>query len=102
MNTKRYVMPAVVLGCLLAGCTSLAPNVDKHFGEANSLAKASQIIDLEASQKTQAQSFDGVAAVESVGQYQKSFKAPPKTGNVFTIGVGSGTAGAGGTSGGSK
>ncbi len=90
---KFNLLCGSVAALILAGCTSLAPNVDSHFGEAANMAKARQIVDLNASQNTKApKGLDGVAAVEAVERYQSSFKNPPPSTNVFNIGIGGGTA----------
>lgn len=100
MLSKVIVLPCALSVVLLAGCGSLSPNVDRHFGDAANTAKVSQIANPDAGKKaTPPQGLDGVAAVEAVGRYQKSFKTPPPTTNVFNIGVGSSGGSSGGGSG---
>lgn len=61
---------------LLAGCTSLTPNLDGQFGNALSTLKRSQIVDPDASASPDNPAQDGRAAAEATSRYVKSFNAP--------------------------
>lgn len=93
----------LVLLLLLAGCASTTtPKLDSKFGDAVNAAKAQQTLNPDASQNTNpVVGMDGQAANAVVDRYHKSYEKPPSTGNVFTIGVGtgssSGSSGMGGT-----
>jgi hypothetical protein len=74
------------------------PRVDCNFGDSVNMAVARQTLDKDAATrnaKKDVAGLDGVAAREALVRYQKSFRAPEPTPNVFSIGV-SGGSGSGG------
>lgn len=76
---------------VLAGCATRTPYYDQKFGEAETMAKAHQIINPDASlNRNPVNGMDGKAAAAAIDRYHKSFENPPPPVNVFTIGVGSG------------
>ena len=87
-------MTALMLAPLLtlAGCNSMTPNYDQHFGEAVRNARQQMTINPNAAidNPGPAPSIDGVAAHETMQRYQQSFKAPPPAVNVINIGGGIG------------
>lgn len=95
----RLILVTLLVPIVLAGCTTPQKSViDDHFGEAVNAAKAAQVINPDASLNTDpVAGIDGQAANGAVDRYHKSFVQPPASTNVFTIGVGSGGAGSGGT-----
>ena len=90
-STLKFILAALLASVAMAGCASKTPYLDQHFGEAVNAAKAQQTINPDASQNADpVAGVDGQAANAAVDQYHKSFEQPPATGNVFTIGVGTG------------
>src|SRR5450830_1583868 len=97
--TIKFILAALLAPVALAGCATPTPVLDQHFGEAVNAAKAQQTINPDASlNRDPVAGIDGQAANAAVDRYHKSFVQPPATGNVFTIGVGTGSSG--GTTGG--
>ena len=93
MKRTHFFFTGALCGVALAvaGCVSLTPNLDSHFGEAVNQLKAQQTLYPEASRNTDPVSgMDGKAAKSAYNQYQKSYRAPEPPSNAFTIGVGSG------------
>ena len=89
--TLKFILATLLASVAMVGCASKTPYLDQHFGEAVNAAKAQQTINPDASQNTDpVVGIDGQAANHTVDRYHKSFEQPPKTGNVFTIGVGTG------------
>ena len=83
-----------VLSCAaLTGCVQTTPEWDKHFGEAERMMMAQQVLNPDAGMKDIPDSLDGNASRESVIRYRSTFKEPPPPQNVFNIGVGSGSSG---------
>lgn len=79
----------VLLPLGLAACMATTPHVDAHIGEAATDMRNAQVLNPAASRNMAVPSgMDGVAAKSAYDQYQKSFKAPEKNVNAFTIGVG--------------
>ena len=101
-NNRTYnVFTLALLMAALAGCATATPQLDSKFGDAVNAARAQQTAHPEASQNTDpAAGLDGKAAHAAEDRYHRSFERPPATGNVFTIGVGTGgTSGSSGTGG---
>ena len=102
--TIKFILATLLAPVVLAGCATPTPVLDQHFGEAVNAAKAQQTINPDASlNRDPVAGIDGQAANAAVDRYHKSFVQPPATGNVFTIGVGTGSSGGttgGGTTGG--
>lgn len=74
---------------LAAGCVAPSPYAEANFGRAVDAAKAQQTLNPDASRNTDpVAGIDGVAAANAVGEYHKSFKAPPPTFPVINIGTG--------------
>jgi uncharacterized protein YceK len=66
------------------------PRVDCDFGDAVNMAVARQIMDKDAAVKNAKKDvagLDGIAAREAMVRYQKSFRTPEPTPNVFSIGL---------------
>lgn len=92
MKTLTTTLLAAAFGgpLLLTACAPTTPRFDGQFGEAVNLARAQQTLDKDAPVKNAhkgSPGLDGRAAKSAVDNYQKSFKAPEPTPNVFTIGV---------------
>lgn len=79
---------------LLGGCaSSVTPHYDARFGDAVRQSRQMMILNPAAgSSAGPAAGMDGKSAVEAMGRYQETFKAPPPVVNVINIGgsVGSG------------
>ncbi len=98
MDTKKLAIASVGLVALLvAGCAENRYREEEGFGDAVRAAKARQIINPDASRSTaRPDGMDGHSAKATIDRYEKSFETPPAPVNVFTIGVGSGSAGGAG------
>jgi hypothetical protein len=88
---KRTISRGVALAMLaivLSACAvPTTPNYDANFGEAVRQARAVQTLNPEASRNTDpVAGIDGQAAATAIDRYHDSFKAPPKTFDVFNIG----------------
>jgi hypothetical protein len=71
----------------LAACSSVTPNYDVRFGDAVRGALQTQTLNVNAPPNPdKAQSIDARAAVNTLGRYEDSFKAPPVTFDVINIG----------------
>lgn len=80
---------AVLMVLGLASCMAPAPWVDAHLGEAVTDMRNAQVLNPTAGQRTTVPAgIDGNAARDAYENYQKSFKAPEKNNNSFSIGVG--------------
>jgi len=78
----------------LGGCLSSTPNWDRNFGNAVTQIRQMQTLNPDAGDNTDpVAGIDGRSAVAGQAAYYKSFTAPTPPTNVFTIGVGSGSAG---------
>lgn len=91
MNRTHFLTASVLCAVLFAaaGCVSLTPNLDSHFGEAVNLAKAQQTLNPDAWRNTDpVTGMDGKAAKSAYAEYQKSYRTPEPQPNAFTIGVG--------------
>lgn len=90
-NTIRHATTALCLGSslLLGACTTTTPKLDASFGKALREARANQTLNPRASEnKDPVLGIDGQAGVAAQGRYQDSFKAPPQTFEVNSIGGG--------------
>lgn len=91
-NRRSVASIAIVTaGLLLTACSALSPvetrELDARFGDAVRQARAQQTLNPEAGRNTDPVSgIDGVAAQNTIDEYQKSFKEPPRTFNVLGIG----------------
>ena len=91
MKTIPTAVALAVLGsAALTGCAPTTPVWDSHFGEAQRMMMAQQVLNPDAGMKELPNSMDGGASRETVIRYRSTFKEPPPPQNVFTIGVGSG------------
>jgi hypothetical protein len=97
MNTNQTLLRiAVGLGACaaLGGCLSTTPNWDRNFGNAVSQIRQMQTLNPDAADNTDpVAGVDGRTGVAAQATYNKSFTTPTPPTNVFTIGVGAGTAG---------
>jgi hypothetical protein len=66
----------------------MTPNLDSQFGSSVNAIKAQQTLDPGASANTRPTLMDATAGRDAVAGYNRSFRAPTPTPNVFTIGVG--------------
>lgn len=93
-NTIRRAGASIAVtmaALLLAACAGHSPvetrELDTRFGDAVRQARAQQTLNPEAGRNTDPVSgIDGVAAQNTIDEYQKSFKEPPRTFNVLGIG----------------
>lgn len=85
------VAVAVMSSAALSGCVQTTPEWDSHFGEAERMMMAKQVLNPDAGMASLPDSMDGSASRESVVRYRNTFKEPPPPQNVFTIGVGGGS-----------
>ena len=96
MKTIPTAITLAVMGCAaLGGCVQTTPEWDRHFGEAERMMMAQQVLNPDAGMKELPPAMDGSASRESVVRYRSTFKEPPAPQNVFNIGVGSGGSGSG-------
>lgn len=89
MNIDKTLVFAVLSASLLAACTPLTPNLDKHFGQAVNMAKAQQTLNPDASRNTDPVS--GISGKEGnliIDAYHESLKPPPPPATVINIGGG--------------
>ena len=89
MNTTISRMGALAaFTVLLGGCSTAAtPNYDARFGEAVRQATAMQTLNPEAGKNADpVLGIDGESGKAAVDRYQESFRAPPKSFEVFNIG----------------
>lgn len=79
MKTYRTGLIAMVGAAALAACqATTTPQLDAHFGEAATLAKAQQTLNPDASRNTNPVSgIDGKAAKGAMDNYRDSFRKPP-------------------------
>lgn len=110
MSVSTEYLPRTTLGfgrlalcwagmAALVGCVSPTRAFDEQFGRTVPALRAQQIADPQASARNENRSvagMDGRAAREGVERYYRSFREPPRTTNVFNIGVGSGPDAGGG------
>jgi hypothetical protein len=84
---------AIGLAVQLTGCGSTTPDMDAKFGDAVRAVRQQQILNPAAPMgNNPVLGIDGQAAASAQDRYHDSFKAPPKTFEVFGIG---GTGGGG-------
>ena len=94
MQIRNLMLMAALPVSLLTACMPLTPHLDSPFGDAANIVKAQQIINLDAAKNTDPVSgVDGKAAQSAMENYDKSFKAPPKTTISNTISIGGGGGG---------
>ncbi|RDU98605.1 hypothetical protein [Trinickia dinghuensis] len=94
---RRVLVIVAAPACVtLGGCMSSSPIWDAHFGEAVRTVTQAQVIDPDAGEHNPSKpGVDGKAANSAMGQYQKSFEAPPQTFTPLVLGVGNGGGGGG-------
>lgn len=89
MKTIQSAVALAVLGsAALTACVQTTPVWDAHFGEAQRMMMAQQVLNPDAGLKEVPNSLDGGASRETVIRYRNTFKEPPAPQNVFNIGVG--------------
>ena len=77
--------PVILAALLLGGCASTAtPNYDMRFGSAVRDARSRMVLNPTPTEPVAG--MDGKSAVEAIGRYQDTFKAPPPVVNVINIG----------------
>lgn len=87
-NTCTAAAAGAALACaLFTGCAPLPTALDDSFGASLGALKAHQIINHNASSRSDQPAMDGRAAQDAIDLYQKSYSAPTPHQNVFTIGV---------------
>ena len=94
--TPRVLLTATTIAIMvqLTGCGSTTPELDAKFGDAVRTARQQQTLNPAApTGNNPVLGIDGQAAASSQDRNHDSFKAPPKTFEVFGIG---GTGGGGG------
>lgn len=93
MNVAALSKRLAAAGAILAlQACAMTPNLDARFGDSVNGARAQQTLNPDASKNPNAVAgMDGKAAQEAMLRYRETFKNPPPPGNVFTIGVGSGS-----------
>jgi hypothetical protein len=84
-------LATVAVALLASACSAFEPvetrELDARFGDAVREARARQTLNPEASRNTDpVAGIDGVAAQNTIEQYQKGFKEPPSTFNILGIG----------------
>ncbi|MBD5803296.1 hypothetical protein AZOA_27320 [Azoarcus sp. Aa7] len=71
------------------GCATTTPNLDAKFGHSVTAARALQTINPDASRNTDpVAGIDAESAGHAIDRYHDSFKAPPATFSVISIGEG--------------
>ncbi|MCD6680250.1 MAG: hypothetical protein LT102_06255 [Burkholderiaceae bacterium] len=75
---------------LATACTTPAtPNYDARFGESVRQAQAMQTLNPDAGKNTDpVTGIDGESGKNAIDRYQESFKAPPRSFEIFDIGGG--------------
>lgn len=87
MNRTELKLAHMALVACLAGCASPTPMLDEKFGDSVRQIRAMQTLNPDAGNRDDGVAgLDGLAAQESMGRYQQSFKAPPPATNVINIG----------------
>lgn len=85
--TRIRAGAALAGAVLLSGCVATTPDWDQHFGEANRVAWAQQVLHPDAGQnRDPVAGLDGAAAAAVRERYLKSYTEPPPPAS-FTIGV---------------
>ena len=89
-NTSIKLILAGLMGsALLVGCAVQTPYMDQRFGEAVNAAKALQTLNPDASLNMDpVVGMGGPAADAVIDRYHESYKSPPASANVFSIGMG--------------
>nr|WP_217346614.1 hypothetical protein [Noviherbaspirillum sp. L7-7A]MBV0881081.1 hypothetical protein [Noviherbaspirillum sp. L7-7A] len=88
-----FKLGIALVASMLAGCATVTPNYDAHFGDAVRQAKLKMIINPNAGKRSDdVAGLDGKAAKEAMSLYQGTFTSPPPAVNVINIGgaIGSG------------
>ena len=86
-SAARCALLSVLLA--VAGCKATTPRFDSQFGNAVSLLNAQQAINPAAAlNRDPVSGMDGRAARSAYEQYQKSYSAPEKQADAFSIGLG--------------
>jgi len=89
---KRSLLRTAAIALLpltLAACMAPTPYVDRDLGKSMTDMRHAQYINPSADRNTTAPAgMDATAAKSGYDQYQKSFKAPERNNNTFTIGIG--------------
>lgn len=89
MIRKIPTGPAVLMLALVLGAcaTPATPGYDARFGEAVRQAQALQVLDPNAGRNTDpVTGIDGQAGKNAIDRYQESFRAPPRSFEIFNIG----------------
>ena len=90
MSSIRFKWCGVLIAVTISGCTT-TPYLDSRFGDAVNTAKAQQIINPDASKNADpVAGLDGTPAKDSIDRYEKTFKEPPPTFEIFGITGGAG------------
>ncbi len=87
--TTLKIATAITLAGILSACVEPAPRYEAEFGDATRSTLRAQIINPDAGNNPDpVAGLDGRAARDAVNSYQKSFREPQPSENVFNIGVG--------------
>jgi hypothetical protein len=87
----KLILAGLMGSTLLVGCAAQTPYMDQRFGESVNAAKALQTLNPDASLNTDpVVGMGGPVADAVIDRYHESYKTPPASANVFTIGVGGG------------
>lgn len=78
-----------VASAAATGCATTTPNLDAKFGHSVTAARALQTINPDASRNTDpVAGIDAESAGHAIDRYHDSFKSPPNTFSVISIGDG--------------
>lgn len=89
--TRSLPFVIILASTTLTGCMSTTPQYDARFGDAVASARALQTINPDASGNSDpVAGIDGRAAKHTIDRYNESFKSPPPTFSIISIGGGVG------------
>jgi hypothetical protein len=92
----KRTLAGLIGSAAIVGCAAQTPYMDQRFGEAVNAAKAQQTLNPDASLNMEpVVGMGGPAASAVIIRYNESYKTPPASTDVFTIGVSGGGGGGG-------
>ena len=87
MNRNTLSLSCLAVALVTSGCATPTPILDQSFGDSVRTVRAMQTVNPDAGyNEDTVAGLDGVAAKETMGRYQDSFKVPPPATNVINIG----------------